>query len=90
MGFDVCPKSNICTEPITEGSSICSMDIGGPLFTLKCGSKEASCLYGVASYFDSLPPPSGSAGSKLICNGGSIFANIVEHFDWIATTIGFN
>ena len=77
--YETCLPSNICTEPLREGSSICTMDTGNPLFTTTCGLKMIpKCLYGVASYFHSSLDTPGK-----ICNGGSVFTNVFELNYWI-------
>ncbi|XP_075243809.1 uncharacterized protein LOC142338061 [Convolutriloba macropyga] len=76
-----CPYGDICTETVNPQASLCAMDIGGPLYAFKCGSLEASCLYGVASYYD--PPTLFKTGSSISCNGGSAFTNVVIHRKWI-------
>ena len=74
-----CPASSICTHSIREGSNICLMDEGGPLYVLRCDNKMPQCLYGVADYFISDPntPP------YSVCNGGSFFTRITHYRAWI-------
>ena len=86
--LETCPEENICSDSLMLDSSICSMDQGGPLFKLKCESKTAECLYGVASYFESWFEPDQTETET--CNGGSVFTNAVKHYKWIAHTVSYS
>ena len=70
-----------------KGGNICLMDDGGPLYKLKCGTMEAECLYGIASYSNAnrrhLP-------RDTVCNAGSYFANVIHFRGWIQFTINNN
>ena len=75
--FETCPESDICTDTLTAGTSICSGDIGGPLYEFNCGTIDPVCLYGVASYFTQNPD------NHRICNDASVFTKLTHFHDWI-------
>ena len=58
--------------------NICHMDDGGPLYQLECGSTEAKCLYGVASF--SLGRTS---TPRHRCNSGSFFTKVAQYYEWV-------
>ena len=85
VGMDWCAADKICTQPMFEGSNICAMDDGGPLYKLACETRVPECLYGVVSH----------SRSKYVqgqefqrCNGGSFFANVPRVIRWIVAVIG--
>ncbi|XP_075254630.1 chymotrypsinogen B-like isoform X1 [Convolutriloba macropyga] len=79
----ICSDDVICTENVNGiESNICYMDDGGPLYSLKCGTRTPKCLYGIASYHRSLSP-----APSPRCNGGSFFARVDHSKHWIRLTI---
>ncbi|XP_075239647.1 uncharacterized protein LOC142335166 [Convolutriloba macropyga] len=87
--FRWCPSDFICVDAVTEGSSICHFDDGGPLYTFKCGTRIPDCVYGVASYAEmkeEIEVPANQRGRKH-CNAGSYFSSVPHHYHWIARTM---
>ncbi|XP_075260565.1 uncharacterized protein LOC142352085 [Convolutriloba macropyga] len=76
--FRLCPKTMICVKPQNKLGNICHMDDGGPLYQLECGSTEAKCLYGVASF--SLGRTS---TPRHRCNSGSYFTKVAQYYEWV-------
>ena len=82
--IDFCPDDQVCTEPITDGASICNLDEGSPLYKLQCHSRAAECILGIASHFVASEHP------EINCSGGSNFASVPHHYEWISETIAFD
>ncbi|XP_063729194.1 trypsin-like [Symsagittifera roscoffensis] len=81
LSFDWCREDNVCGTPIVQGSNICAMDEGGPLFLTYCDSSVPTCLYGIGSFFTNRD------GSEFFrCNGHSVFTNIPKMKSWIEQT----
>ena len=77
-----CPDSLVCTNRVSAGANICHKDIGGPLYTFKCGTNIPQCLYGVATQFKKK-----SYRSDDDCDGGSLFTSVPHFYRWIRHTM---
>ena len=77
-----CRNDQICVNSATEGTNICHLDDGIPLYTFECETFTPKCLYGVASYYSNRLDTPGQ-----ICNGGSFFASVSNLHSWIQSTM---
>ena len=82
--FEWCRDDHVCVDPVSQGSSTCFFDDGSPLYTFKCGTLEADCVYGVANFV------ARKRGSSEHCNGGSFFASVPFFFTWLTDTMWEN
>ena len=64
---DNCKYDQICTEPGFEGSNICYLDDGGPLYAFDLSTIQPKCVIGLASYVTNV-------GNG--CDGYSVFVNL--------------
>ena len=77
-----CRDDQVCVESAIEGTNICHLDDGIPLYTFECGTITPKCIYGVASYYKSRTDEPGR-----ICNDGSFFASVSNLYSWIWHTM---